>query len=47
MPVRRCYLQGKAGWSWGNQKCFLGPDARKKAEDQGKAIQSARFTKKK
>lgn len=48
MPVHRCQRKGEKGWQWGNQKCFIkseeGSDeaARKKAEEQGRAIESQR-----
>lgn len=39
MPAQRCQIDGQSGWKWGNEgKCYVGPDARRKAEAQGKAI---------
>jgi hypothetical protein len=39
MPVRKCTSEGKQGYKWGDQgKCYIGPDAKKKAIAQGIAI---------
>lgn len=38
MPLRRCQSNGKSGWAWGNQKCYVGEDAKRKAAIQGYII---------
>src|ERR1041385_461551 len=39
MPLQRCGKDGK-GWQWGKHgKCYLGPDAKKKAIKQALAIE--------
>ena len=39
MPVIRCQKNGKNGWKVENtNNCFIGPDAKKKAERQLRAI---------
>lgn len=43
MPIHRCYQDGKAGWQWGNQKCYVGPRARSKALAQARAIRAAGY----
>jgi len=30
------------GYQWGDQKCYTGPNAKKKAAKQGKAIESSK-----
>lgn len=43
MPLQRCQKDGKKGWKWGsNGKCYTGPDAKQKAEQQGRAIEANR-----
>lgn len=38
MPVKKCTIDGKPGYKWGDQgKCYTGPDAEKKAMIQGVA----------
>lgn len=51
MPVERCQRDGESGYRWGKQgHCYLpseeGSDeaARKKAEKQGRVIESRRHT---
>jgi hypothetical protein len=40
MPVQRCQSNGKKGWKYGSKgKCYTGPDAKEKAEKQGRAIE--------
>lgn len=40
MPLKRCTSNGKSGWKWGeNGKCYIGPGAKKKAIEQGIAIE--------
>ena len=40
MPLKRCTSNGKNGWKWGDEgKCYTGPGAKKKAIDQGIAIE--------
>lgn len=41
MPIVRCTENGKSGWKVENaNKCFTGPGAKKKAQDQLAAIKS-------
>ena len=40
MPVQDCQIDGVPGYQWGDDgKCYVGPDARRKAEAQGRAIE--------
>lgn len=40
MPVKKCQINGKQGYKWGDEgKCYTGPDAKKKAIAQGIAIE--------
>lgn len=40
MPVKKCQINGKDGFKWGDEgKCYTGPDAKKKAIAQGIAIE--------
>ena len=40
MPPKRCTVNGKSGWKWGdNGKCYPGEGGKAKAIAQGKAIQ--------
>lgn len=40
MPVKKCQIEGKDGFKWGDEgKCYTGPDAKKKAIEQGIAIE--------
>ena len=42
MPIKKCTIDGKSGFKWGDQgKCYTGPDAEKKARIQGIAAISA------
>lgn len=39
MPLKRCQIEGKDGWKWGDEgKCFTGPDGKRKAIAQAIAI---------
>lgn len=39
MPVKRCNLNGKPGWKWGDSGiCYTGTEAKQKAERQGIAV---------
>ena len=39
MPIKKCEIDGKSGYKWGNEgKCYTGPDAKEKAYKQGAAI---------
>jgi len=41
MPVKKCKVNGKSGWKWGNLgKCYTGPGAKEKAERQGRTDKS-------
>lgn len=46
MPIKRCMKNGKKGYKWGNQKCYTGPNAKKKAKQQAKAIKASRGSRK-
>lgn len=40
MPLKRCTVDGKSGWKWGNEgKCYTGKDGKKKAIRQGIAVE--------
>ena len=40
MPVQDCRIDGVRGYQWGGDgKCYVGPGARRKAEEQGRAIE--------
>jgi len=40
MPVQTCQIDGVSGYKWGEDgKCYTGPDAERKAEQQGRAIE--------
>ena len=40
MPLKKCTVDGKAGYQWGDAgKCYTGPGAKKKAIKQGVAIE--------
>ena len=40
MPLKRCTIDGKAGYQWGDEgRCYTGPGAKKKAIRQGVAIE--------
>ena len=42
MPVQECQINGESGWQYGPEgKCYVGPDAKAKAEEQGKAMGEA------
>jgi hypothetical protein len=44
MPIKSCELNGKKGFKWGDEgKCYTGPDAKKKALEQGIAIEGDKF----
>lgn len=39
MPIKECQINGEKGYKWGDQgKCYIGPDAKQKAINQGIAI---------
>jgi len=39
MPLKRCQENNQRGWRWGDEgKCYVGPDAKEKALQQGRAI---------
>ena len=41
MPLKKCTSGGKSGYKWGDAgKCYTGPDAKKKALQQGRAIEA-------
>ena len=40
MPLKKCQIDGKDGWKWGDEgKCFIGPAGKSKAIGQGIAIE--------
>ena len=40
MPLKKCTVDGKAGYQWGDAgKCYTGPGAKKQAIRQGVAIE--------
>lgn len=42
MPIKKCTIDGKSGYKWGDQgKCYVGTDAEKKARIQGIAAISS------
>jgi hypothetical protein len=44
MPLKRCSIEGKDGWKWGDEgKCYPGPSGKKKAIAQGIAIEGDKF----
>ena len=44
MPLKKCTVDGKSGWKWGDSgKCYTGPDAKEKALEQGRAIKANAF----
>lgn len=43
MPIMRCVINGQVGYKFGvSGKCYVGKDAKEKAEQQGKAIESSK-----
>lgn len=39
MPIKKCEIDGKPGWKWGDEgKCYLGDSGKKKAISQGIAV---------
>ena len=48
MPVQKCSKNGKSGYKWGKGgKCYTGPNAKKKAAEQGQAIKASKSKAKK
>lgn len=44
MPVKRCQKNGKKGWKWGDSgTCYVGSDAKSKAEKQGRAAYASGY----
>lgn len=41
MPVRKCTKNGKPGHQYGDQKCYTGPNSKRKATKQGHAIKAS------
>lgn len=40
MPLKKCTIDGKAGYKWGDAgKCYTGPEGKKKAIKQGVAVE--------
>ena len=40
MPLKKCTVEGKAGYQWGDTgKCYTGPEGKKKAIKQGVAVE--------
>lgn len=45
MPLKRCQIDGKDGWKWGDSgKCYPGPTGKKKAIAQGIAIEGGNIS---
>lgn len=43
MPAELCQSEGRIGWKWGGEGvCFVGPDAKARAEEVGRAIAARR-----
>lgn len=43
MPMMRCEKDGVQGWKWGeNGTCYVGEDAKEKAEEQRRAIEASK-----
>lgn len=43
MPFMRCQKDGQQGWKWGESGvCYTGPDAKKRADAQRKAIEASK-----
>ena len=40
MPVNKCKRDGKDGWQFDGQFCFIGEGAEEKAKAQGRAIKA-------
>lgn len=39
MPIKPCTRNGKKGYKWGDEgKCYIGKDAKRRAKQQGAAI---------
>jgi hypothetical protein len=48
MPIRKVTKDGKTGYKWGTSgKTYFGPEAKKKAEAQARAIYASGYKKKK
>lgn len=46
MPLIKCSKDGQDGWQWGKSGvCYIGPDAKEKALEQGRAIEASKDTK--
>ena len=42
MPLKKCSIDGKSGWKWGDQgHCYPGKEGKKKAIKQGIAIEGS------
>ena len=40
MPLKKCTIDNKSGYKWGNEgKCYTGPEGKKKAIKQGLVIE--------
>lgn len=47
MPIKKCSIEGKSGYKYGDSgKCYTGPDAKKKAFKQGLAVEISKETRK-
>lgn len=43
MPVMSCTKDGQSGYKWGESgTCYVGPDAKKRAKEQGRAIEASK-----
>lgn len=47
MPIKRCTINGKKGWKWGDSgHCYTGPGAKAKAARQAAAAYAAGYVEK-
>lgn len=43
MPLKKCTINGKSGWKWGDSgKCYTGKDGKEKAMKQARAIEASK-----
>jgi hypothetical protein len=43
MPLMQCTKDGQKGYKWGQSgTCYVGPDAKEKALEQGRAIEASK-----
>lgn len=45
MPIKKCTINGKSGYKWGDHgKCYVGEEGKKKAGEQAKAAYANGYT---